>query len=66
MHSSTSEHGGTHSYLVEEKIVFVKLINELLKKDERLAGVIPINPENDDIFHAMEDGLVLCSLINSC
>ena len=51
--------------MVEEKIVFVKLINEILKKDESLKGVIPINPDEDDIFHAMEDGIVLCKLINS-
>lgn len=44
----------------------MKMINEILKKDESLVGVIPINPDNDDIFHAMEDGLVLCKLINSC
>jgi hypothetical protein len=61
----TSEHGGTHSYLVEERICFAKLINDILKSDEDVASIIPINPENDDIFHSLEDGLILCKLINA-
>jgi hypothetical protein len=62
---SVSEHGGTHSYLIEERIGFTKVINDVLKDDESLAGMIPINPENDDIFSSMEDGIILCKLINS-
>jgi hypothetical protein len=27
--------------------------------------MIPINPENDDLFHVLEDGIVLCKLINA-
>lgn len=33
--------------------------------DEDLKGIIPINQDSDDIFHAMEDGIVLCKLINT-
>jgi len=51
--------------MVEEREVFAKLINEILKKDTDLAGVIPINPTNDDVFHALEDGIILCKLINA-
>lgn len=36
----------------------------MLSSDEDVKGVIPINPENDDIFHSMEDGIVLSKLIN--
>lgn len=61
----TTDHGGSHSYLVEEKICFTKLINYILEKDTDVAGVIPINPDNDDVFHALEDGLVLSKLINA-
>lgn len=49
---------------MEEKICFTKLINENLKGDELLADVLPINPESDDLFHVMEDGIILCRLIN--
>ena len=65
MQQSVSEHGGTHSYLIEERIGFTKVINDVLKDDESLAGMIPINPENDDIFSSMEDDIILCKLINS-
>lgn len=30
-----------------------------------MKSVIPINTESEDIFHVMEDGIVLCKLINS-
>jgi hypothetical protein len=43
---------------------FTKLINENLKNDTMLSEVIPINPDNDDLFHVMEDGIILCKLIN--
>jgi hypothetical protein len=62
---TTSEHGGTHSYLVEERICFAKLINDILKDDEDVRGVVPINPENEDVFHALEDGIILSKLINA-
>ena len=28
--------------------------------------MLPINPDNDDLFTALEDGIILCKLINSC
>ena len=56
--------GGTHSYLIEERVCFTKLINEHLTGDQDVKNVIPINPENDDIFPSMEDGIILCKLIN--
>lgn len=62
---SVGESGFTHSYLVEERICFAKLINDILKNDEDVKDVIPINPEGDDIFHAMEDGIILSKLINA-
>ena len=30
-----------------------------------MKDIIPINPENDDIFHALEDGVILSKLINA-
>jgi len=29
-----------------------------------LKELLPVNPENDDLFHSMEDGILLCKLIN--
>lgn len=51
--------------MVEERIAFTKLINDILKNDEDVKGVIPINPESDDLFHSMEDGIILAKLINA-
>lgn len=61
----TSEHGGTHSYMTEERVCFTKLINHVLKEDQDVAQLVPINPDNDDLFHALEDGLVLIKLLNA-
>lgn len=30
-----------------------------------MKAFIPINPENDDVFHVLEDGIVLSKLINA-
>jgi hypothetical protein len=27
--------------------------------------LLPINPDSDDLFTAMEDGIILCKLINA-
>ena len=51
--------------MVEEKICFAKLINNILQHDEEVKDLIPINPENDDVFHALEDGIILSKLINA-
>jgi len=54
-----SEGGFTHSYLTEEKIALVKTINMQLEGDEDVKHLIPVNPENDDVFSILEDGIVL-------
>lgn len=51
--------GFSHSYLVEERLCFTKLINEILKNDEDVAGLVPINTEDDDVFSALEDGIII-------
>lgn len=64
MSQHTSESGFTHSYLVEEKICFAKLVNEFLNGDDDVKDIVPLNPENDDLFHSMESGIVLSKLVN--
>jgi hypothetical protein len=41
------------------------MINEIVKGDEDLHEMIPINPENDDLFHACANGILLCKVINA-
>lgn len=55
---------GSHTYLLEERSVFSRTINKLFKEDPDLADRLPIDPESDDLFHVMSDGLVLIKLLN--
>ena len=64
MSQHVGDSGFTHSYLVEERICFTKLANEFFQSDEDLKEFVPLNTENDDIFSAMENGIMLCKLIN--
>jgi len=56
--------GGAHSFSEEEKESFVEFINMSLTNNELCKGKLPINQHNHDIFKAVQDGLVLCALIN--
>lgn len=66
----TGAHGGTHSYSLEEVATFGKLINEILKDDEDLKDRLPMNTNDDTLFHAFDNGILLCKLLiyidNTC
>jgi hypothetical protein len=51
--------GSVHSYSQEEKIGIVEHINSVLQNDADLANIVPINPNNEDIFHVIRDGILL-------
>lgn len=55
---------GTHTYLLEERSVFSRTVNKLFKDDPDLADRLPIDPDSEDLFHIMSDGLVLIKLLN--
>lgn len=55
---------GTHTYLIEERSVYARMINKELKDDEYLQDRLPMNVDSDDLFHIMSDGLVLIRLLN--
>uniref|UniRef100_A0A665TU34 Lymphocyte cytosolic protein 1 (L-plastin) n=1 Tax=Echeneis naucrates TaxID=173247 RepID=A0A665TU34_ECHNA len=60
-----SEQSGTqHSYSEEEKVAFVNWINKALEKDADCKHVLPMDPNSDELFTAMGDGIVLCKMIN--
>jgi hypothetical protein len=50
------------SYPLEEQIAYVKVINTLFSSET--STIFPINPETEDIFTVLADGIVLCKLIN--
>lgn len=45
--------------LEEEKYAFVNWINKALENDLDCRHVIPMNPNTDDLFKAVGDGIVL-------
>ncbi len=56
--SETSE-GYIHAYTEEEKAAIVDHINMVLKDDPQLDNLLPIDPEDDEIFSKVEDGVLL-------
>uniref|UniRef100_A0A8C4VSJ7 Plastin-3 n=1 Tax=Gopherus evgoodei TaxID=1825980 RepID=A0A8C4VSJ7_9SAUR len=62
--SELSSEGTQHSYSEEEKYAFVNWINKALENDPDCRHVIPMNPNTDDLFKAVRDGIVLCKMIN--
>ncbi|XP_034429190.1 plastin-2 [Hippoglossus hippoglossus] len=63
--AGTSEQSGTtHSYSEEENVAFVNWINKALEKDVDCKHVLPMDPNNNDLFTAMGDGIILCKMIN--
>uniref|UniRef100_A0A4W4EYB9 Plastin-3 n=1 Tax=Electrophorus electricus TaxID=8005 RepID=A0A4W4EYB9_ELEEL len=62
--SELSSAGTQHSYSEEERFAFVNWINTALEKDPDCKHVLPMNPNTDDLFKAVGDGVVLCKMIN--
>ncbi|MBN3308165.1 PLSL protein, partial [Amia calva] len=62
--SEQSSAGTQHSYSEEEKYAFVNWVNKALENDPDCKHVLPMDPNTDDLFRAVGDGLVLCKMIN--
>ena len=48
----------------EERRVYVKVINDALCDDEVCKKYLPIDPETNDIFDRLKNGVILCKLMN--
>jgi len=57
-------HSGTHTYTEDEKLAFVDWINGTIGKDPDLQHICPISEEGDHLFESVNDGLLICKLIN--
>lgn len=55
------EYKSTFNHLLaeEEKYAFVNWINKALENDPDCRHVIPMNPNTNDLFNAVGDGIVL-------
>ena len=47
------------SILDEEKVAFVNWINKALASDPDCSHLLPMNPENDNLFTSVRDGILL-------
>jgi hypothetical protein len=56
--SSSTPHGSVHAFSAAERTAFVRHINDVLKQDKDLT-VLPINPDTNDIFLIVRDGVLL-------
>jgi hypothetical protein len=55
-----------HTIPQEEKARFVEHINNLLKGDPDLKGVLPINPGSMEFFEKVKDGVILAYVFFAC
>ena len=51
-------------YNIDEKECYCKIINKLFENNEELKNKIPINPESNEVFKKIKDGLILAKLVN--
>lgn len=59
-----SSTGGRHSFDPLEIRRFSDIINSALQNDPDLKNVLPLNPNSQDIFTAVENGVLMCKLVN--
>lgn len=58
-----TSHGGKHQFSPAQVATFAKLINVMLKGDEDLAEYLPIATDGDSLFHAFDNGVLLCKIV---
>lgn len=63
--AQTGSHGAHHTYELEERSTYARSLNYILKGDADLADRLPINPEDDSLFHVFDNGVMLCKLVKS-
>uniref|UniRef100_A0A8C6D7E5 Plastin-2 n=1 Tax=Moschus moschiferus TaxID=68415 RepID=A0A8C6D7E5_MOSMO len=62
--SEQSSVGTQHLYSEEEKYAFVNWINKALENDPNCRHIIPMDPNTNDLFSTVGDGIVLCKMIS--
>jgi hypothetical protein len=55
---------GIHTFTEDEKLAFVDWINDTIGKDPELKHLCPITQEGNGLFESVNDGLLMCKLIN--
>ncbi|XP_053735639.1 plastin-3-like [Synchiropus splendidus] len=62
--SEISSEGTQHSISEQERFAFANYINSSLEDDPDCQPLLPINPNTEELFTAMSDGILFCKLIN--
>ena len=55
---------GIQTFSEEERAAYAKVINAELADDPVCKRYLPIDPDSNDIFDKIKDGVLLCKLIN--
>ena len=58
-----NEYDEVHLYNVEEKYAFANVVNVLLQDEANCDDLLPINPADESLFNAFQNGVLLCKLI---
>ena len=53
-------------YSDSEKNRYAKMINKILAGDPDCGSRIPIDPETDDLYDKIQDGVIIAKLVNKC
>jgi len=56
--------GAQHMVLNEEQVAFSDWINQNLKTDKDVQHHLPLNDSGSDMYEKMDDGILLCKMIN--
>jgi len=59
-----TDFGGFHTIMIEEQKSFSSWINAHLGGMEELAHLLPLKDGGDDLYQKIDDGILLCKLIN--
>jgi plastin-2 len=62
--SGMSAEGTTHSLAQEEVVAFADFMNKKLKGDPECESYLPINENSNEIFKKINDGILLCKMVN--
>lgn len=54
-----------HTYNLEERATFARAINQMLSGDPDVADRIPMNPDDDSLFHIFDDGIAMCKIVSN-
>ena len=56
--------GSVHTLLNEEQAAFADWINDTMGSDKDVAHKLKIEETGDDMYNKMDDGVILCKMIN--